>query len=207
MIKKNLYFYRIISIILNRRHYTKMQLFRITADIFIIQNFWSEERCKAFIEKSEAKGYRDAAINAGMGQRVVKSVRNNKRVMYTDHELAADIWNNLSPLAPQKIGNSTAIGLNELFRFYRYKPGEEFKRHRDESYIRNNQEASYYTFMIYLNQNFEGGETTFNDRIVKPLTGMALIFLHSLEHAGSPVIKGTKYVLRTDIMYRLAEVE
>lgn len=184
-----------------------MQLFRITSDIFIIQDFWSKERCIEFIDKSEAKGYRDAAIDAGMGQRVVKSVRNNKRVMYTDRELAANIWNDLSPLAPQKIGNSTAIGLNELFRFYRYKPGEEFKRHRDQSYLRNSLEASYYTFMIYLNQDFEGGATTFNDRVIRPLTGMALIFLHSLEHAGSPVIKGIKYVLRTDIMYRLQEPE
>jgi len=184
-----------------------MQLFKITENIFLIQEFWSKERCKEFIDKSEAKGYKDAAIDAGMGQRVVKSVRNNKRVMYTDMELASEIWLGLSPFAPQTIGNSTAIGLNEMFRFYRYKPGEEFKRHRDQSYMRNSREASYYTFMIYLNQDFEGGETTFSDRTIRPLTGMALIFLHSLEHAGSPVKKGTKYVLRTDIMYRLNEQE
>lgn len=182
-----------------------MKLLKITEDIILIQEFWSKERCQAFIDKSEAKGYKIAAIDTGMGHRVVESVRNNKRVMYKDTELAEEIWHDLSFFAPQKIGNSTAIGLNELFRFYRYKPGEEFKRHRDQSYIRNNREASYYTFMIYLNQDFEGGETTFNSQIIRPLTGMALIFLHSLEHAGSPVKKGTKYVLRTDIMYRLNE--
>ncbi len=182
-----------------------MQLFKITEDIFLIQDFWSKERCREFIVKSEAKGYKDAAIDAGMGQRVVKSVRNNKRVMYKDEELASETWKELSPYAPRAIGNSTAIGLNELFRFYRYKPGEEFKKHRDQSYSRNSLEASYYTFMVYLNQDFEGGETTFNERVIRPLTGMALIFLHSLEHAGSPVRKGIKYVLRTDIMYRLNE--
>ncbi|MFT3934906.1 MAG: 2OG-Fe(II) oxygenase [Chitinophagaceae bacterium] len=183
-----------------------MQLSKITQEIFLIQDFWSKEQCNDFIEKTESRGYRDAAINTDRGQRVVKSVRNNKRVMYTDHELAAEIWNDLSGFAPASIGNSTAIGLNELFRFYRYEPGEEFKRHRDQSYIRNNQEASYYTFMIYLNHDFEGGETTFGSQSIRPIRGMALIFLHSLEHAGSAVKKGTKYVLRTDIMYRLKEL-
>lgn len=184
-----------------------MQLFKLTKDIFIIQDFWPKEKCKAFIDKSEDNGYRNAAIDTDMGQRVVKSVRNNKRVMYTNSELALEIWEQLRDLAPQTIGNSTAIGLNELFRFYRYKPGEEFKLHRDQSYIRNSEEASYYTFMIYLNQDFEGGETTFNNRVIRPVTGMALIFLHSLEHAGSAVKKGIKYVLRTDIMHRLNNAE
>jgi prolyl 4-hydroxylase len=183
-----------------------MQVITISPEIYIIQNFWTKERCDEFITKSEAKGFRDATIDAGMGQRIVKSVRNNKRVMYTDIELASDIWQDLSPLAPQRIGNSIAIGLNEMFRVYRYKPGEEFKKHRDQSYIRNNDECSYYTFMIYLNDDFEGGETTFNDKTVRPIKGMALIFLHSLEHAGSPIKKGTKYVLRTDIMYRMEEL-
>jgi len=183
-----------------------MQTFKISDEIYIIQNFWTKEKCDLFIKETEAKGYRDATIDAGMGQRVVKSVRNNKRVMYVDSDLASDIWTNLSQFVPQRIGNSNVVGLNEMFRFYRYNPEEEFKRHRDQSFIRNNQESSYYTFMIYLNDNFEGGETTFADKTIQPLTGMALIFLHSLEHAGSLIKKGTKYVLRTDIMYRLNEI-
>jgi len=186
--------------------FTIMQLFKISDEIYIIQNFWTKEKCDNFIKQTEAKGYRDATIDSGMGQRVVKSVRNNKRVMYVDTDLASDIWTNLSQSVPQKIGNSSVVGLNEMFRFYRYNAGEEFKRHRDQSFIRNNQESSYYTFMIYLNDNFEGGETSFADKVVRPIAGLALIFLHSLEHAGNPVKKGTKYVLRTDIMYRLNEL-
>lgn len=182
-----------------------MQVFNVSRDIYVIQDFWTKEQCDQYIKMSESRGYRAAAINTGMGQRVVNSVRNNKRVMYTDTALASSLWLDLAPLVPGTLGNSSAIGLNEMFRFYRYKPGEEFKRHRDQSYIRNNEEASYYTFMIYLNHDFEGGETTFAEKVVRPVTGMALVFLHSLEHAGSPIKSGTKYVLRTDIMYRLRE--
>jgi hypothetical protein len=32
---------------------------------------------------------------------------------------------------------------------------------------------------------------------------MALIFYHKLYHEGSEVLTGIKYVLRTDVMYRL----
>jgi prolyl 4-hydroxylase len=59
--------------------------------------------------------------------------------------------------------------------------------------------------MIYLNDNYDGGETTFNRLTIQPRQGTALIFLHDLEHEGSSVRRGIKYVLRTDIMFRLDE--
>jgi len=118
-------------------------------------------------------------------------------------DLANELWSQVQSYAPKSIGNSHAVGLNELFRFYRYEPGQQFKKHRDQSFIRNNEEASYYTFMIYLNDGFKGGETKFDNVAVAPSKGAALIFNHFLEHEGSEVIEGTKYVLRTDIMYRL----
>jgi prolyl 4-hydroxylase len=182
-----------------------MNLFKINENIFIIMDFWDKNKCLDFIAKSEERGYQNAKIDTSIRQRIVKSVRNNKRVMYKDIELANEIWETLSEFVPKQIGNSKSIGLNELFRFYRYNPNEEFKKHRDQSYIRNANEASYYTFMIYLNDGFVGGETTFPNNVIKPVTGMALIFLHDIEHAGSPIKKGTKYVLRTDIMYKFDE--
>lgn len=59
--------------------------------------------------------------------------------------------------------------------------------------------------MIYLNDNFQGGDTTFRDLRVQPKQGMALIFLHSLYHEGNEITQGVKYVLRTDITYRTPE--
>ncbi|TAG02318.1 MAG: oxidoreductase, 2OG-Fe(II) oxygenase [Cytophagia bacterium] len=179
-----------------------MNKVELNNDILLIMDFWTKERCEEYIKFSEEKGYANAKINTGMGQRVVKSVRNNKRVMYKDQNLADDVWNDLKNFITDDYGIFKPLGLNELFRFYRYKPKEEFKKHRDESYIRNENEMSFYTFMIYLNNDFKGGETTFNNNKITPITGMALVFLHSLEHSGNPVIEGTKYVLRTDIMYQ-----
>ena len=56
--------------------------------------------------------------------------------------------------------------------------------------------------MVYLNDNFQGGDTAFRGRRIRPRKGMALIFLHSLFHEGSEVTQGVKYVLRSDVMYR-----
>ena len=180
-----------------------MQLNNITNNIFTIDNFWESQQCNDFISKSEGMGYQTATIETEKGQKVVGHVRNNNRVIYRDMLLADKIWHQLKPFAPKQIGISKAIGLNELFRFYRYQAGQEFKRHRDQSYIRNDIEASYFTFMICLNVNYDGGETTFNNLTIQPKQGTALIFLHDLEHEGRPMRKGIKYILRTDIMFQL----
>ena len=58
------------------------------------------------------------------------------------------------------------------------------------------------TFMVYLNDDFEGGETDFGDFLVTPKIGDALCFMHSSMHEGRAVSNGTKYVLRTDVMYK-----
>jgi prolyl 4-hydroxylase len=40
---------------------------------------------------------------------------------------------------------------------------------------------------------------------VRPELGKALVFYHPQLHEGMPVVKGRKYVLRTDVMFRQAE--
>lgn len=69
-------------------------------------------------------------------------------------------------------------------------------------------------FLIYLNDEMVGGETRFlagMDHVargcpylvVKPETGAALVFAHSTWHEGAVGQMGQKYVLRTDVMYKL----
>lgn len=170
--------------------------------ICVIHNFWSPEICDEFILKSEQIGFEPALVQTESGQKKVESVRNNQRILFKDFELAKSIWNQVNTFVPTKLGNSRAIDLNEMFRFYKYEANQEFKKHRDQSYIRNDFEASYYTLLIYLNNNFEGGETTFGNLVITPKKGSCLIFLHDLEHEGSKLTSGVKYVLRTDIIYR-----
>lgn len=55
--------------------------------------------------------------------------------------------------------------------------------------------------MIYSNEAFEGGETRFDDIVIKANTGTALCFIHELKQEGYPVKNGIKYILRSDVMY------
>ncbi len=179
-----------------------MKLTKLTDTIFTVEDFLTRQECLNMIVKSEGVGYELAKVNTVGGTKVRTDIRNNSRAFYKSEELAQELWTKIQPFVLTPLAGSTAIGLNELFRFYRYQRGHKFKGHFDESYIRNEHEASYFTFMVYLNDNFQGGDTTFRGLRMRPRQGMALLFLHNLYHEGSEVTQGVKYVLRSDVMYR-----
>ncbi|WP_264553096.1 2OG-Fe(II) oxygenase [Flavobacterium sp. N2038] len=175
-------------------------------DIYTIDNFLSLEECNELVKKSELIGFEEAEVNVDGAQKMMKMVRNNERIMYEDHEYASLIWQKLKSYVKPVVNESIVIGLNEMFRFYKYNPSQRFKMHRDGSYKRNESEFSYYTFLIYLNEGYVGGETKFaSGEIITPKTGTALIFEHSQRHEGAALISGIKYVLRSDIMYKLKD--
>lgn len=64
--------------------------------------------------------------------------------------------------------------------------------------------SSQLTLLVYLNDDFSGGNTDFRDFQVAPVPGTALLFIHDTWHEGSAVMQGTKYVLRSDVLYRAA---
>ncbi|MNJ86153.1 hypothetical protein D3C87_36400 [compost metagenome] len=180
-----------------------MKRIDLDENVYLLEDFFNEQECDDLVLWSEQRGYEEAKVQVYGKQVMVKNMRNNSRINYLDTDLAARIWERFKPHAVLEFGNSTAIGLNELFRFYRYEPGQYFKKHIDGSYVRNVGEASCFTFMIYLNDDFEGGETTFENFTVKPKKGTALIFHHPIKHAGEELRSGVKYALRTDVMYKL----
>jgi len=176
--------------------------------IFVIRDFLTPVECEGFIADSEARGYEAAAISTTFGALVRPEVRNNNRVIFEDRELAAEWFARVLPALPEAIGDWRPVGLNERFRFYRYDPGQTFRRHYDAPYSRRNGEESVQTLMVYLNEGYEGGETAFfhpDDRpkaVIQPVQGMALVFYHQQVHEGATVVASRKYVLRTDVMYK-----
>lgn len=171
--------------------------------LFVIEDFFTKQECDEFILWSEHKGYEEAKVQIHGKEQLMKGVRNNSRITFIDYDLADRIWKKFQPFAIKLFANSEVTGLNEMFRFYKYEPGQRFKKHIDGSYIRNAEEASYFTLMIYLNDDFEGGETKFDRHTIQPKEGMALIFYHGMKHSGEAIRTGIKYVLRTDVMYKL----
>jgi prolyl 4-hydroxylase len=175
-----------------------MKVNHLNNNITTIEDFLTQEECQNYITLSENLGYEIAKLDIG---KVVAEVRNNDRAFYESPELAAQLFERAKPHLLQEIGNSILVGFNELFRFYKYQQGHKFRKHLDGNFMRNETEASYFTFLIYLNEGYEGGETLFSAHKITPKTGMALVFPHNLLHEGSEVLSGIKYVLRTDIMY------
>ncbi|WP_425617040.1 prolyl hydroxylase family protein [Anatilimnocola sp. NA78] len=173
----------------------------INSEIFTVKEFFTAEECAMAIELAESHGFADAPINSSFGPEIRKDVRNNERVMIDSPLLAADLWKRVTDYVPHRLGDATAGGINERFRYYRYDIGQQFDWHYDGAYERPNGERSKLTFMIYLNDDFLGGQTSFEGITVVPETGLALFFVHQIRHKGQPVHRGRKYVLRTDVMY------
>jgi hypothetical protein len=136
---------------------------------------------------------------------MMKDYRDNDRVIWDNPSVATQMFGLVKDFLPPMIDGYEPCGLNERFRFYRYKDAQRFKPHMDGAFKRSETEVSLITMLIYLNEDFEGGSTpliTLNENII-PKTGMLLLFDHKILHAGQPVTSGTKYVLRTDVMYKL----
>jgi len=177
--------------------------------LFLIHDFFTPEECRRSIAFSEGRGYEDATITTGDGFLLLKEVRNNLRVMVDAHSLAGRLFERAKAFLPSSVDFWHLHGMNERFRYYRYDVGQTFRPHYDGSFCRKAGEESQLTFMIYLNDDFTGGTTEFyNDdetpkASVRPWRGMALVFAHAQLHEGAPVTSGRKYVLRTDVMYRV----
>jgi hypothetical protein len=169
--------------------------------------FISSEECRALIDLSQAIGYADATIDGqwhGPRNFIVSDGRFNNRAAVEDIQLAEALWQRVRRIIPEQIDGKSVVGLNERLRFYRYTPGQRFAAHTDGFFIRSESERSLLTLILYLNEDYAGGETFFlaSETLIAPQTGKALVFAHQLWHEGLPVESGTKYILRTDVIYR-----
>ncbi|KAJ0119280.1 oxidoreductase domain-containing protein [Diaporthe amygdali] len=112
--------------------------------------------------------------------------------------------------------------LNQRMRFLKYGEGQFFRPHCDGAFseeVDGKIFKTFFTLHLYLNDSVAeagedaelvGGATSFlsgneSRRVdVNPKAGRVLIFQHRrLFHSGDDVVEGTKYTMRTDIMYEL----
>lgn len=167
----------------------------------------TREECAELIGLSESLGFQSARIEgAWKGPRgfVVQSGRDNCRVAVDDFKLAEALWRRVRRAVPEKLNEQTVVGLNERLRFYRYEAGQSFGPHKDGFYKRSEGEQSLLTLILYLNEEYIGGETFFteSESLIVPKAGKSLLFPHQLWHEGRMVSEGRKYILRTDVIYK-----
>ncbi|MEZ6142833.1 MAG: 2OG-Fe(II) oxygenase [Zavarzinella sp.] len=178
--------------------------------IFTIERFLSSSESASLADLCEGIGFENQYSGEGL---LIRS-----RAQFEDHYWAKLIWERLQsalprltdvytngfspePAPPYPLHLYSPVQLNERFRCYKYGPGEEFRRHQDIAFEYSKTKRTFFTVLIYLNDGYAGGETTFDDCIVTPNLGMLVMFPHELEHAGQKIVSGLKYTIRTDVVY------
>jgi hypothetical protein len=183
---------------------------------FVLENVLTAEEAATLVQRAEALGFEPATVYSTEADDniVVKEVRDNFRVLEKFKAMADALWQVTSPFFPDEIDGKKKVGLFDLLRFYRYHPGQSFAPHVDHTVYPEELDGteSRYTFLFYLNDGCEGGETRFTkiedvklgtpSSKITPRTGLALAFRHENEHEGCIVNGGCKYIVRTDVMYK-----
>lgn len=191
---------------------------------FMLQDVLTAEECDQIIAASAAMGYTRDGPASMLGQDVRK---NQNCVWIADADMANTLFQRSLPHLPKDVDGGAPAGLNARWRLYKYNTSDVFKVHQDSSCpgigIANGRLVqdmygdrwSQLTFLVYLNDDFGGGATRFflgksRDEVqeVPAKRGAVLCFYHGKNslspwHEGALVTQGTKYVIRSDVLYML----
>ncbi len=154
----------------------------------------------------------------------LQEANKHKLSVFEHKQTTQKLWNRLERIVMPHISTfientncGKPIGLNPRLRVLRYDASDAdvFEPHFDAT-TRVKESTSLLTVLIYLNdgggKEFDGGETCFLDSksmklneasvMVTPSTGDVVVFEHDLFHSSAPLKFGTKYILRTDVLFQ-----
>lgn len=165
--------------------------------IYELDNFLTKNECSQYISQINNTKINICFTNNG-------TFLNNKWIN-----------NSLSNLFYKKLQNynikDNILRPNNLIMSGKYIKGDLFALHTDTGlyYNKETNEKTQWTLLIYLNDNFIGGETTFYDdkwnisKIINPQVGKAILFDINLWHKGNEVIEGEKYWIGCEIIGKI----
>jgi hypothetical protein len=179
---------------------TELESYR--SQVSVIPGFISKAECEELIAYCENSCFRRSRVaqREGKGRTdiVSASVRSSSSVVLKDrdHPILARLYRECAAregVTPRHI---------ETIQCVRYKRGQRFKAHFDGGLNL----PRLTTYLLYLNDSYEGGETFFPmlNQSVLPVAGNCLRFpscdrdgriLWPSEHGGLPVSSGIKYAL------------
>ena len=165
--------------------------------MLVVDNLLTKEECTDFIQlldKEEELENMDRAFAFYKRNVLISQVWSEK------------IYERVKPLLTPLLHNQP-FSVNTYFRFSKYEPGQYFDIHTDGVNQDEKGRRSFMTINIFLNDEFEGGETDFFDSnrnlilSAKPKPGRGAIFDRLIYHRGNVVRDGYKYLIRTDVMF------
>lgn len=144
--------------------------------------------------------YQEARTNKMLGISYLAEINNNPVLQNIHNQMNMLLLASTIPYANRYNINETLW--HESYTMLKYSEGEEYKDHYDGC----TETGRAISCLIYLNNDYEGGELEFpNFKIkIKPEPGMMLLFPSNFayRHIAHPVTKGTKYCLVTWIKDR-----
>ena len=167
--------------------------------VYQIDNLLTPDECKKYMNMFKEKD---------LIENIDDKHRKYHRIQFDDKELADKLYQKIKLHLSKKI-KKIAAGMNEHIRLSMYDPKQFFGIHKDGiNFDKNNKNRmSYATLNIFLNDDFEGGSTTFYEKdkstvkfVCKPKMGSGAFFYSQQFHEGNKIISGKKYLLRTDLM-------
>ena len=185
----------------------------VDPDVRMARNFLTAAECAYLIDKAGPLLRPSTIIDQATGRPRPPPVRTSSSMNFdpTSEDLVVHAIN-------RRIAALTATDLaaGEPLHILRYTPGQEFRPHFDAIAGAENQRQ--WTALIYLNKDFEGGETNFPELGITTLgrSGDCLVFRacgddgatdRRLRHAGLPVTSGVKWLASRWIRQRAYAAE
>lgn len=212
-----------------RKKTYKLEVVSVTPRVFSIEGFLSDEECDSLIALANAEGLKPSSLQAGrsMEETTDRSTRSSSNAWLargaanvTDqiYQRAAHLLKMDEDLLQKPVGDDYhphEHSLAESLQVVRYKEQEEYQAHHDFVFppaFNRHQPTRFATLLMYLNDDFEGGQTVFpravnaqyHDGItVQPKKGKAVLFYNMLpdgnmddlsQHASKPIESGTKFL-------------
>ena len=176
--------------------------------IAVYDDVYTEDQCKELISYIDKLEYNSILINEA--EKTDGNIEHFTLNMSHEYDLPAWSWvganinDNMQKCVNHYLKEFKPLGNNRFlindFKIKKIPEGCGFHNwHFEDNNIQN--ANRYFVIQIYLNEEFEGGETEylyFNKRI-KPKRGRLIIFPCAFTHThrGNPPIGGTKYLAST----------
>lgn len=185
--------------------------------IWIGKNFFSPAECDRFIQYSEKSAAYERKYHKATR---MMAHRDCYELLHDDPRIAGLLFGRMKETGLMDVIEQSSnqwtpygdtyrpIGCNPATKVYKYEKGMWFGQHIDMSDPMKEGQTEI-TVLVYLSE-CKGGATKFYPHglkrgiAVQPEKGTILFHVHGdrcLDHEGEKVLKGTKYVLRTDVVF------
>lgn len=169
-------------------------------DVRVFDSLFTAAECDFLIESSMPAFEPSMVVDPERGTLMPNPVRTSDAAAYP--------WAAESPVIHAlgrrlAAASGTQVEQGEPLQILRYRPGQEYRAHFDALTDTDNQRIL--TFLVYLNDDYKGGETEFltTGLRVKGRKGDGLLFRNAgpagqpdvnSQHAGLPVMRGEKFL-------------